>query len=165
MKVLCRQPVLNQRIAVGMVAGINPKRITCPCHIGEQSLGICHYAADTTRMTRHNHRHRLASQFCSVLEEEGLHNSRHLAPPERSHDDDILIIIDTDSHGVDGWITACIVGIRLNGVQQLRTQGIVVRLIPKSFLCGLNLQLVSRNLTGQAVHYRLAVARVAVIHN
>ena len=146
-----------------MVGVVDPQCITSPCNVGEKSLGICHHATDTARMTRYYHCHRLTCQFCTILKQICLHDSCHLAPPERSYDDDILIIIQADRYGVDSRITARIVGISLDGIQQLRAQCIVVRLVLQPFLRRFNLQNVCRNLTGQTVYDSLAVTRIAVI--
>lgn len=95
---------------------------------------ICISTVDTATVARNNHRHRLARQLCTIIEKVRLHDSRHLVPPKRSYDDDVLVVAEIDVHRVDSGITARVVGICLDGIQQLRTQGVAVCLVLQSLL-------------------------------
>ena len=148
-----------------MVCVVNPQGIASPGDIGEQSLGICYNATDTATVARYNHRHRLACHLRTIIEKVCLHDSRHLAPPERGHDDDVLVVAETDVHRVDSRIAARIVRICLDGIQQLRTDSVVVCLILQSLLSRFYAHHVGLDLAGQCCHNLMALVGVAVIHD
>ena len=107
----------------------------------------------------------LSCHLRSIVEQVGLHDGRHLTPPKRSYDDDVLVVRKRGRHRVDGRIAACVVGIGLDGIQQLSAQRIVVGLVLQSFLGRLNLQYVGIYLTGQCIHDFSAITRVAIVHH
>ena len=100
-----------------MVASVDPKRIAHPSDVLHQSLRIGHHAADAAAVARHYQRHMLACHLRTIIKEVCLHDGCHLAPPQRCHDDNILILREVrDTYGIDSRITRRIVGCSLDGV-------------------------------------------------
>ena len=75
----------------------------------------------------------------------------------------MVVLADIGVHRVDGRIAARVVRVGLDGIEQLGAQGIVVGLVLQTFLGGLYLQHVDRQLVLQRVDNAAAVARITVI--
>ena len=145
------------------VAVVYPEGVAHPCGVWHQAVEVGHHASDAAAGARHDEPHVLAGHLRAVVEQIGLHRGSHLAPPERCDDDDVLIAVHRRGHGVYGGIAAGVAWCGLDGIQQLRAQGVAVGLVLQSLLCRLNLQHVGLELAGQCSHYVTAVVGVAVV--
>ena len=99
------------------------------------------------------------------MEEERLHDGRHLAPPERRDDNHIVIPTHVDIDRVDGRIAVGIVGVGLYSIEQLGAQRIVVGLILQPFLGRCDFEHIGREDSVERLNDIAAVARIAVINH
>ena len=97
------------------------------------------------------------------MEEECLHDGRHLAPPERCDDDYVVVAVHVDINWIDARIAVGIVGVGLYGIEQLGAQRIVVGLILQSLLSRCDFEHIGRENSIERLNDIAAVARIAVI--
>ena len=159
------QPLADERGGLTDLRRTYPQALAVVFALSHKPFAVCLYTADATAGTRHDQSDILAGHLPAVVEQESLHRCRHLAPPQRGNDDDVLITVERDVHGVDGRITARTVWIGIDGVQQLGAEGVIVSFVFQSLLGRLYFQHIGRDLPGQRMGDCLAVAGVAVVHH
>ena len=99
------------------------------------------------------------------MEEERLHDGRHLAPPKWCDDDNVVIPVHVDLDRVDARIAVGIVRVGLNCIEQLGAQRVVVGLILQPFLGRCDFEHIGREDSVERLNDIAAVARIAVINH
>lgn len=128
------QPFRYHRMAVGGLWWANPEARCKEVTVWNQPLGIRFYVADTATRARYNQTDTFTCHFRTVIEQEGLQWSRHIAPPKRSCHDDSFVLPEFYLYGINCRIRRSTAGIVPNRLNLCTTDGVVVRRIVDPFL-------------------------------
>ena len=77
------QPLGYHRVAVGRLGRTDPEARRQEVPVGNQPLGVRLHAADAATRTRYDQTDALADHLRTMVEQERLQRSRHVAPPPR----------------------------------------------------------------------------------